>query len=561
MYNVFKRPMFKRGGSTQGTGIMSHVERRPNYSIGGGVIQGNPMGSRIGFQSPFYVPGGMSQGMISELANYGNIGTRGGLPRQNIPTGGLSQAAKGRFPSLRIATRAASIPGASTVGTLAAPTVGSGILAYLNRPKTIEALKYMKEMTEAGVMDETSALDYQKYAEELIKKDKQGKPISFTDAFFLDPETGTYPKFLGRTKDRQIKKAMEDELQAPGSPGYENRLKEMEAEKIAEATALEKEEEAKELAAIAKAKAAAEKDAKYTESDILSSVEDEKKILDKILPDNVSTSEKAFLIAKAMKGETLADKLDIAGTEGMKLAKGKSARDREKALLAYKGATQKDLAKIAAGKKGFSEKQFEEMSKLKAISENTKLPEKVRNKALKDLASKQSVINMLSPKQTRFDATKTGIELNNYNKLISKIIKKPKNDPNYQRDLNAILNTRSLLANVPEARERLFALDKVLADAGILEFKKDGGRIGYALGTENPMATRPTVGQVPTEETSKLSFEDLRNRLPKEITDGVVRLISSSDQALQDFSYIRTQGDVVKFNQKYGVNLVLPAEA
>ena len=76
--------------------------------------------------------------------------------------------------------------------------------------------------------------------------------------------------------------------------------------------------------------------------------------------------------------------------------------DREKALLAYKGATQKDLAKIAAGKKGFSEKQFEEMSKLKAISENTKLPEKVRNKALKDLASKQSVINMLSPKQTRF---------------------------------------------------------------------------------------------------------------------------------------------------------------
>ena len=75
------------------------------------------------------------------------------------------------------------------------------------------------------------------------------------------------------------------------------------------------------------------------------------------------------------------------------------------------------------------------------------------------------------------------------------------------------------------------------------------------------MATRPTVGQVPTEETSKLSFEDLRNRLPQEITDGVVRLISSSDQALQDFSYIRTQGDVVKFNQKYGVNLVLPAEA
>ena len=29
-YNVFKRPMFKRGGTpAQGTGIMSHVEARP----------------------------------------------------------------------------------------------------------------------------------------------------------------------------------------------------------------------------------------------------------------------------------------------------------------------------------------------------------------------------------------------------------------------------------------------------------------------------------------------------------------------------------------------------
>jgi len=39
-YNVFKRPMFKRGGSTTGTGIMSHVEPR---TIGGGAIRGNNM--------------------------------------------------------------------------------------------------------------------------------------------------------------------------------------------------------------------------------------------------------------------------------------------------------------------------------------------------------------------------------------------------------------------------------------------------------------------------------------------------------------------------------------
>jgi hypothetical protein len=33
-YNVFKRPMFKRGGSTTGTGIMSHVEPRVNAANG-----------------------------------------------------------------------------------------------------------------------------------------------------------------------------------------------------------------------------------------------------------------------------------------------------------------------------------------------------------------------------------------------------------------------------------------------------------------------------------------------------------------------------------------------
>ena len=555
MYNVFKRPMFKRGGSTQGTGIMSHVERRPNYSIGGGVIQGNPMGSRIGFQNPIGTSyninlGGGGGTPVSMKPNFTLQGSSY-VPSSNLPAV-INQAPPTTFQNLKN-IRYGSL-GAGITGVASGPA----FLSYMNRPKTYGELKFMKDNPP---LDETASQDdyiqYEKARKKAAESDP--RPINFTDAFFLDPETGTYPKFMGRTEDRP--RRINEKINIPGTDMRGDPAQFAGEDELTDFNALAKEEEAKEKAAIAKAKAAAEKDAKYTESDILSSVEDEKKILDKILPDNVSTSEKAFLIAKAMKGETLSDKLDIAGTEGMKLAKGKSARDREKALLAYKGATQKDLAKIAAGKKGFSEKQFEEMSKLKAISENTKLPEKVRNKALKDLASKQSVINMLSPKQTRFDPRQTAEQLNAYNKDIYRIINKPKSDPNYQKDLSDLKNSRELLLYVPEARNRLFELDKVLAEAGILEFKKDGGRIGYALGTENPMATRPAVGQVPTEETSKLSFEDLRNRLPKEITDGVVRLISSSDQALQDFSYIRTQGDVVKFNQKYGVNLVLPAEA
>jgi len=57
-----------------------------------------------------------------------------------------------------------------------------------------------------------------------------------------------------------------------------------------------------------------------------------------------------------------------------------------------------------------------------------------------------------------------------------------------------------------------------------------------------------------------LDFASLRSRLPKEISDDIVKLISDSGEALTDFANIRTQQDVDDFNQTYKVNLVLPAE-
>ena len=57
-----------------------------------------------------------------------------------------------------------------------------------------------------------------------------------------------------------------------------------------------------------------------------------------------------------------------------------------------------------------------------------------------------------------------------------------------------------------------------------------------------------------------LSFEELRARLPQEITSDIVKLLSESKQALVDFANIRTQQDVNAFNQKYDVNLVVPQE-
>ena len=99
----------------------------------------------------------------------------------------------------------------------------------------------------------------------------------------------------------------------------------------------------------------------------------------------------------------------------------------------------------------------------------------------------------------------------------------------------------------------------------------EGGRIGYQAGElveqENVNIQTPQ-GDVDMQETveedmpsDQLSYEELRSRLPVEITDDIVRLLVSSTAALGDFAQIQTQQDVDNFNAKYGVNLVLPSEA
>ena len=77
---------------------------------------------------------------------------------------------------------------------------------------------------------------------------------------------------------------------------------------------------------------------------------------------------------------------------------------------------------------------------------------------------------------------------------------------------------------------------------------------GYAEGGEVEVDS-PTMSRV-----SAINYDTLRARLPKEIGDDVVKLISDSNRALTDFANIRTQQDVDQFNQAYNVNLVLPAE-
>ena len=104
----------------------------------------------------------------------------------------------------------------------------------------------------------------------------------------------------------------------------------------------------------------------------------------------------------------------------------------------------------------------------------------------------------------------------------------------------------------------------------------DGGRVGKANGgmmTEdvNMMTETPTgMTDVNVQETEtvpaqtneiNISYDQLRDRLPPEVTDDIVLLMSQSYEALADFAEIQTQADVNQFNTKYNVQLFLPQQS
>ena len=94
----------------------------------------------------------------------------------------------------------------------------------------------------------------------------------------------------------------------------------------------------------------------------------------------------------------------------------------------------------------------------------------------------------------------------------------------------------------------------------------EGGRVGYQSGNMvQPNAMQAAMpmdqGSEVPPEVQNIDYETLRARLPATITDDIVRLIANSAEAMEDFATIQTQQDINNFNEKYGVELVLPAEA
>ena len=92
----------------------------------------------------------------------------------------------------------------------------------------------------------------------------------------------------------------------------------------------------------------------------------------------------------------------------------------------------------------------------------------------------------------------------------------------------------------------------------------EGGRAKYNMGgdvMEEEVQVTETMPKETAPTGDSLSYEELRARLPEEVTDDIVVILAESPQALIDFAEIQTQTDVDEFNMKYGVNLSLPSGA
>jgi hypothetical protein len=242
---------------------------------------------------------------------------------------------------------------------------------------------------------------------------------------------------------------------------------------------------------------------------------------------------------------TLADKAAVLNKALLGIATQKKKDKKEIAKLAFAAATDLEGKRITAGKKTSSEKDRERYVFLKGKDKRTK-EEELELKALEadlkitkdDTLSVQAALSY----STALDTLKKNLE---------QIFDKNTTDETEKRILRNRI--KSIIAGLRKAGIADATIQKDLTDyPGALEFFSQGGRVNMANGgaTDTPAAPVDT----------KLNFEQLRTRLPQEITDDIIRLIANNEEALQDFSFIRTQGDVSKFNVKYGVNLVLPQD-
>ena len=469
-YNVFKRPMFKRGGATTGTGIMSHVE--PRVKAQSGYFANTPL-----------YPQPMS-----------NIRASAGSPIMNYGSPVMMQS----FPL-----------NASSMGVASVRTPAK-----------------------------TSTSSAQSLADDLLSVGGYGEIDTPNDSLLTAPDWVL--KAIGTEETRKILKDREE-----GKSGIEAAVENIKSDNIKKQIIAQKAAEKEEQI---DTEQEAKEDIKYEEADIKTDIEKEIELLQETLGPSITKGEKALLIAKAVGTPGgLTAKLDTAREEGLKLAKQKAKDDRAIKLAAYKAAKDIQKTKIAAGKLGETERLYDQYAKLSVKKDRT--PEE----------------------EAKLNALKTKLEKTDSLEAIQRTYAAKVYDANRIRSLRgqiADLESKKPLSDLQQKdlAKKEAELEEQLLYKSILGLK-EGGRVMKQMGgsmNDNSITSTETVTQdqvEPSKTVQTLSYAELRDRLPKEITDDIVQLIAASERALQDFAYIRTQQDVNDFNAKYGVNLVLPASA
>ena len=136
------------------------------------------------------------------------------------------------------------------------------------------------------------------------------------------------------------------------------------------------------------------------------------------------------------------------------------------------------------------------------------------------------------------------------------------NAPGYNRYLNADEAQLKLLA-----RKKVMStvIRKITSPPGKKrENDAQGGRVGRAMGGSMTTSSGPyEPGSGPNPDPGSapvMQFEELRARLPQEVSDSVIKLIMQSEQAMVDFAQIQTPQDIQVFNQKYNTDLQTPTQ-
>jgi hypothetical protein len=550
MYNVFKRPMFKLGGQAdQGTGIMSTVE--PKQTMRQNPYTGYAIGGRIGLQKGT----GKFDFFFPEVVTDQERATRSDLyPFEKRDSEELLNALS-YTPLGRAGSGLNILKQAGKYGAKNKPDFYTGVSGQAQR--TLEDAPFLSNQ-----YIREAVRPYASGAAETLKQAGTGIK-DFARKYGI--ATG-----LGLGGAGTIYGALnEDGTPPPTETPF------FEAEDTSRAATILPSETATDAVfnrAKEKASLRAEKGKKLNDVDTKLKPEPEETFdsvyqkefdkLEKVIgKDDDSKGLLALAISEAIGTPgTIADKSKVLNKYLFKIAGERKSDRRDIAKLAYSATKQIEAAKIAAGKEGYSEKLANEIRQYQGTINNPNASQQAKDFARQQIGIIGNTMKVLNPPKEGLTSTDASL-LQNFQKTVNNLEKEPdKNSDKYKKLLQKYLTERdTILTFIPNAQNIVAGVDQRIGIA-----KKDGGRIGFAKGSSlMPKETMQTVGQgqTPTAEVDSLSFEQLRSRLPEEITDDVVNLLASSNQALQDFAYIRTQGDVNKFNQKYGVSLILPATA